>query len=68
MENNYVEQDEFHDKKNDEFTPEEELEHIHPDLDNSFPSQTMNSGGMKIHQNYPENIIDDPEYFRQYRR
>ena len=27
----------------------------------------MNSGIMKIHQNDPENIIDDPEDFRQYR-
>ena len=34
MENNYIEQDEFHDNTNDDLIPEEELEHIHPYLDN----------------------------------
>ena len=42
---------------------EEELEHIHPDLDKNFPSPIMNSDIMTIHQNEPENIIDDPEGF-----
>ena len=45
---------------------EEELEHIHPDPDTNFPSTTMDSVIMKIHQNYTENIIDDPEDFCQY--
>ena len=47
---------------------EEELGHIHPDIDNSFLSPTMNSGIMTIHQNDPEDIIDDPEDFCQYHR
>ena len=67
MENNEVEKDELYDEKNDYLIPEKELEHIHPDLDNNFPSPTMNSGIMKIHQNDPEHIIDDPEDFLQYR-
>ena len=67
MENNEVKQDELYDKKNDDFITEEELEHIHPDLDNNFPSPKMNSGIMTIHQNNPENIIDDSEDFCQYR-
>ena len=45
---------------------EEELKHIHPDLDKNFTYPTMNSCIMKINKNYPENIIDDPEDFFQY--
>ena len=66
MENNEVEQDEFHDEKNNCQAPEEELGHIHPDLDFKKSYPTMNSGVIKIHQNDLENIIDDPEDSRQY--
>ena len=41
MENNEVEQDEFHEDTNYDLIPEEELEHIHPDLDKKIPSKTM---------------------------
>ena len=41
MENNEVKQYELYDKKNDDFITEEELEHIHPDLDHNFPSPPM---------------------------
>ena len=60
MENNEVEQYELYDDTNDDLITEEELKHIHPDLDNNFPSPTMNLGIMKIHQNDLENIIGDP--------
>ena len=42
---------------------EEELDNIHPDVDNNFPSPTMNSGLMTVHNIYPENFIDEQEYF-----
>ena len=61
MVNNEVEPDEFYDDTNDDLITEEELEHIHPDLDHNFPSPKMNSVIMTIHQNDPENIIDGPE-------
>ena len=64
-ENNDLYQYEFHDEKNNELIPDEELEHIHPDLDKSVPSQTMKSGITTIHKNDPEHIIDYPEYFFQ---
>ena len=60
IDNNEAEQDEFYDDKNDDLITEEKLEHIHPDLDNNLPSPTMNSGITEIHQNDPENSIDDP--------
>ena len=63
MENNEVEKDELYYVTHDEFITEEELEHIHPYLDNNLPCPIMNSGIMTIHQNDPENIIDDPEDF-----
>ena len=66
MENNEVKQDELYDDTNDELITDEELEHIHPDLNKHFPSPTMNSGIMTIHQNNPENIIYNPEDFSQY--
>ena len=53
MENNEVEQDELYDETNYYLITEEELEHIHPDLDNNFSSPTTNSGIMTIHQNDP---------------
>ena len=37
-ENNQVEQDEFYEETNDDLITEEEIEHIHPDLDHNFPS------------------------------
>ena len=51
---------------NDKKIQEEELENIYPYLDYKFPSPTMNSGLMTVNQNYPEKIIDNPEYFCQY--
>ena len=39
MKKNEVEQDAFYDEKNDELITEEELEHIHSDLDNNFHIQ-----------------------------
>ena len=42
---------------------EEELKHIHTDLDYNFPFPEMNSDIMSIHHNNLENIIDDPEDF-----
>ena len=63
MVNNEVEPDEFYDETNDDLITEEELEHIHPDLDHNFPSPTMNSGIISIQYNYPGKIIDDPEDF-----
>ena len=66
MVNNEVEPDEFYDETNDDLITEEELEHIHPDLDHNFPSPTMNSGIMTINQNDPEKIIDGPKDFHQY--
>ena len=63
MVNNEVEKDELYYETHDEFITEEELEHIHPDIDNNLPSSKMNSGIMTIHHNDPENIIDDPEGF-----
>ena len=39
MENNEVEQYEFHDDTNDDFIPDKKLEHIHPDIDNVFHLQ-----------------------------
>ena len=45
---------------------EEELENIHPDLDNNFPPQTMNSGLITVNPNDPYTFIDDPEDFSQY--
>ena len=68
MGNNGFKQDSFYDKTNYEFITEGELENIHPDLDHNFPSPKMNSGIMKVNQNDPENIIDGPNYFHQYRR
>ena len=67
MEKNEAEQDEFYEETNDDLITEEELKHIHPDIDHNFPSPTINSGIMLIHQNDPGNIIYDPEDFRQYR-
>ena len=61
MENNEVEHDALYYEINDDFITEEELEHIHPDLDKKIISPTINSGIIKIHQNDPGNIIDDPE-------
>ena len=66
MENNDIEQDEFHYEKNVYLISDKELEHIHPGLDKKFPSPTMNSGIMKIHHNDPEHVIDDPEDYCQY--
>ena len=68
MENNEVEKHELYDETNDDLITEEELENIPLDLDKNFPSPTMNSGIMAVHQNGPENIIDDPEDFFQYGR
>ena len=67
MEDNDVEQYELYEYTYDDFITEEELKDIHPELDHNFPSPTMNSGVVSIHQNDPENIIDDPEDFQQYR-
>ena len=66
MENNEAELKKLYDETNDELILERELEHIKPNLDNNFPSPTMNSGIMTIHQNDPENIIDDPEDLHQH--
>ena len=68
MENNEVKQDKLYEDTNYYLSIEEELKHIHPDLDYNFPYTTINSGIMTINQNYPENIIHDPEYFCQYHR
>ena len=65
MENNDIDQDEFHDETNDDLIPDKEPDHISPYLDNNFSSQTMNSGIMTIHHNDPEHIIDYPEDFLQ---
>ena len=64
---NEAEQYELHDDTDDELIPDEELEHIHPELYNNIPYSTMNSGIIKIYQNDPGHIIDDPEDFLQYR-
>ena len=53
--------------KNDNFITEEELEHIHPDINQNFPYPKMNSGLITVHNNGPEIFIDDTEYFFQYR-
>ena len=55
--------EEFSEDTNENTITEKELEKIHPDLDHNFPSPTMNSVLMNICNNYPENVIDDPEYF-----
>ena len=47
---------------------EEELEHIHPDLNHNFLSPTMNSGLMIVYHNYPERFVADPDDFCQYSR
>ena len=66
MENNEVEQHELYEEQNYDFITEEELKHIHLDLDQKFPYPKMNSDIMPIHHNDKENIIDYPEYFFQY--
>ena len=38
IENNEVEQEEFHENTNDDLITEEEIKCIHPDLDQKFPS------------------------------
>ena len=68
MGNNGFKQDSLYDKTNYELTTEGELENIHLDLDHNFLSPKMSSGIMTINPNYPENIIDGPKYFHQYRR
>ena len=45
---------------------EKELEQIYSDIGHKLPSTTMNSGLMDVYHNEPDNLIDDPEYFRQY--
>ena len=65
-ENNKIDPDELHYKTDYDLIPYEELDHIHPDHDKTFPSPTMKSGIMAIHHNDPEHIIDDPEDFCQY--
>ena len=42
MENNEFEQDGLYENTNYDLITEEELRHIHPDLDNNFPSPKMN--------------------------
>ena len=44
----------------------EELYNIHPDLNHSFTSPTINSGLMTVHHNNPEKLIDNPGYFLRY--
>ena len=55
------------DDTNGNLITKEELENIHPYLDHNLPSSTKNSGLMTVHHNEPENFIDDPEDFIQYR-
>ena len=45
---------------------EEELEQVHPDLDNKLPSPTMNSSLMDLYHNELDNFIDNLEYFHHY--
>ena len=66
MENKEFEQEIFYKDRNDYLITEEELENIHPDLDQNLPYLTMNSDIISIHYNDTENIIDDPEDFFQY--
>ena len=42
MENNEFEEVELYKNTNDDLIIEEELEHIHPELNHNFPSPTMN--------------------------
>ena len=37
-----------------------------PDIYHNLPTLTMSSGLMTVHNNDPDNFIDDPEYFHQY--
>ena len=67
MENNEAEKDELYEETNYGLITEEVIEHIHPELDHNFPYPTMNSSVMSIHQNDPDNIINYPEDFCQYR-
>ena len=53
MKNNWFKKDEFYDETNYDLITEEEIKHVHPNLDKIFPSPAMNSGIMKIHQNDP---------------
>ena len=62
-----VEQEELFGDTNDNLITEEELEHIHPDLNKTVPSPTMNSGLMTVNHNNPEKFIDNTEDFCQYR-
>ena len=48
-----VEKEELFEEKNENKITEEELKNIHPDLNHSFPSPTMNSGLMTVHNNDP---------------
>ena len=44
----------WNEETNENTINEEELDNIHPDVDNNFPSPTMNSGLMTVHNIYPE--------------
>ena len=63
MESTEVGQEEIYEDKYDYLITEEQLKHIHPDLNHNFPSPTMNSGIMSTFHNDPETIIDDAEDF-----
>ena len=67
MENNKFQKYELYEETNYDFITEEELEYIHLYLDHNVLYSTMNPGIMSIHHNDKENIIDDTEYFFQYR-
>ena len=62
-----VEQEEFFEETNWNLITEEELEHIHSDLNHNFKYHAMNSGLMTVYHNDSEILIDDPGYFGQYR-
>ena len=51
MKNTEVEIEELYEDTNDYFTTEEELGHIHPDLNHNFPYPKINSGIMSINCN-----------------
>ena len=63
MENNEVEQDKLYEDTNDD----SKLENIHPDFNHNFHLQQWTHVSCQSTKNYPENIIDDPGDFSQYR-
>ena len=66
IENTEVEQEEFFEDTNEKSYDKEEIEHIRPDLNHTFPSPKMNSCLMTVHNNDQEKFIDDPECFFRY--